>query len=88
MFVPVHFDSILNFLVTLGLSYMTPSQEERMRKSMKIYCDVEDSTKVPKSNQVVDGDSNVKSPVFIPPSLKDFVDETWYVANVIFLAPN
>ena len=83
--VSVCFYYILNFLVTLGLSHMTPPQEERMRKSMKVFCDVEDSTKAPKSTQVVDGDSDVKSPVFIPPSLKNFIDETWYVVMLLAL---
>ena len=64
---------------------MTPNQEERMRKNMKMYYGANDNSKTPKSNQVEDNDSKMKSPMFIPPSLKAYVDETWYFTDIALI---
>ena len=64
---------------------MKPNQEEQMRKNMKMYSRGNDNPKTPKSNQVENSDSKMKSPMFIPPSLKTYVDETWYVVDISYI---
>ena len=56
---------------------MTPSQEARMRKKMETYCGKNDNEKTPKSNQENEDVVKVKSPMFVPPSMKCYVDDIW-----------
>ena len=63
---------------------MKLNKEEQMRKNMKMYYGGNDNPKTPKSNQVDNNDSKVKSPVFISPSLKTYIDETWYVIGISY----
>lgn len=56
---------------------MAPAQETRQRKRMETSYGKNDIEKTPKSKQLGEDGFKMKSPLFIPPSMKDFVDDIW-----------
>ena len=55
---------------------MSPSDESKMRENMEKYHTTNEVQKTPKTKQLTE-DVILKSPVYIPESMKDFIEDIW-----------